>query len=72
MGIGKNNQTYNINGDTAAGAIAKKVLENKIGKKFKKRSQIKKKCKFKKLFLNYEKLNTVLSKIFLCLLLMCY
>ena len=26
----------------------------------------------KKLFLNYEKLNTVLSKIKLCLLLMCY
>ena len=30
MGFGKNNQTYNINGDTAAGAIAKSLKSRRL------------------------------------------
>jgi len=30
LGIGKNNQTYNINGDTAAGAIAKSLKSRRL------------------------------------------
>ena len=30
MGLGKNNQTYNINGDTAAGAIAKSLKSRRL------------------------------------------
>ena len=30
LGLGKNNQTYNINGDTAAGAIAKSLKSRRL------------------------------------------
>ena len=30
MGLGKNNQTYNINGDTAAGAVAKSLKSRRL------------------------------------------
>ena len=30
LGLGKNNQTYNINGDTAAGAIAKSLKARRL------------------------------------------
>ena len=30
LGLDKNNQTYNINADTAAGSIAKKIKAQKI------------------------------------------
>ena len=30
MGLGENNQTYNINGDTAAGAIAKSLKSRRL------------------------------------------
>ena len=30
MGLGKNNQAYNINGDTAAGAIAKSLKSRRL------------------------------------------
>ena len=30
MGLGQNNQTYNINGDTAAGAIAKSLKSRRL------------------------------------------
>ena len=30
LGLGKNNQTYNINGDTAASAIAKKLKSRRL------------------------------------------
>ena len=30
LGLGKNNQTFNINGDTAASAIAKKLKSRRL------------------------------------------
>ena len=30
LGLGKNNQSYNINGDTAAGAIAKSLKSRRL------------------------------------------
>ena len=30
LGLGKNNQTYNINGDTAAGAVAKSLKSRRL------------------------------------------